>query len=197
MSIENDNSCPNPSVNPNGKGWLGKLPTIDEREILAYLLTRTSPPNSILHVGVGNSLFYQALGDRVKQGLTLDGLEADFSRSMGLPTVLANKYAIDSYANELTTPFDCIIDANIRSYSCCDAHFKVYMEFLATCLKPGGCILTSMQGLSYLKPISLTELGLQCPKYSIKRMRNVVSMLPHPVWLEYLKRRLRFCSPTD
>jgi hypothetical protein len=194
MNTTSDSCCPSTEVNARGKGWLGRAPTPDEREILSYLLKRRSLPQSILHIGVGNSLLYQALGDVVKQGLTLDGQEEEFSREMGLPTILANKYATETYSTELLPCFDCIVDVNIRSYACCDKHFRDYMLLLANRLSSNGVLLTSRRGLAYRKPTSLTELRQLCPQFHIKPLKNVILMLPIRLRGRYSFTRLLWFS---
>lgn len=170
--------CPNPRVDENGQGWLGKLPTEDERAIAHFLVRQNQSFSAILHVGVGNSLLFQLFGSKVRQGITLDGQEAHHSRTMGLPTILANKYAVSSYHHELSPPFDYVVDVNILSYACCDQHFLEYMELLRSCLSPHGVLLTSLLGLAYRKPTTLTELRQLCTNWTIGNRRNIVIMLP-------------------
>ena len=171
-------SCALEIINADGNGWLGKLPTPDEQEILAYLQKRRFPPSRILHVGLGNSLFFQALGSRVKQGITLDGKEAEFASGLGLATILANKYSVASYMSNILGAFDCVIDVNIYSYSCCDTHFRDYLDLLHANLLPHGVLLTSCRGLAYRKPITINDLRVLCPKWTIGVRGNIVALLP-------------------
>lgn len=170
--------CPSFEIHRDGQGWLGRVPTGDEQEILQFLLKRRRIPEAILHIGVGNSLFFQALGTSVRQGLTIDEKEAVFSRGLGLPTLLCNKYAVSSWKHNTIGPFDCIIDVNIRSYSCCDTHFFEYISALADNLSPRGVIITSRRGLSYLKPTTVLQLRQMFEDWSIAEHNNVVIMKP-------------------
>jgi hypothetical protein len=86
-------------------------------------LARHPPPQRILHVGVGNASLCQRFGFLVVQAPPLDSAEASNAEKVGLPTLICNKYDIASYAADLRAPFDCLVDVNIRSYSCCGLHF--------------------------------------------------------------------------
>lgn len=190
LTMSNEQKCPDPRVDENGQGWLGRQPTEDERSIAKFLVNYSDQFSAILHVGVGNSLLFQLLGKKVKQGITIDGKEANHSRTMGLPTILANKYAIPFYHAQLAQPFDCIVDVNIRSYSCCDHHFAEYMELMRSCLTPRGILLTSPAGLAYRQPTTLKQLSELCKTWTIGLKHNTIIMLPGRT----LKQTLRLAT---
>lgn len=171
-------SCPLEVINADGDGWLGKLPTPDEREILAHRQKRRSPPSHILHVGLASSFFLQALGNRVKQGIIIDSREADFASRLGLTAILANKYSVASYMSSVLGTFDCVIDVNTYLYSCCDTHFCDYLNLVHASLLPNGVLLTSKRGLAHRKPIIINELRALCPKWTIGVRGNIVALLP-------------------
>jgi hypothetical protein len=116
------------------------------------------------------------------QGITKDGGEAAHASSIGLDVIVCNKYDVESYAASLRSPFDCIVDVNIRSYACCDRHFRNYMESMLNVLTSDGILLTSVRGLNYLVPTSLRELQRLCPDWSIQHDDNVVVMHPGPAF---------------
>jgi hypothetical protein len=196
MESESDcRSCPE-NINDNSdQGWLGRAPTQDECEVVEWL-SRKQLPDSILHVGVGNSLFHEKWGSRVHQGLTRDGGEAMMARSKGLEVIVCNKYSVLSYNHLLKGPFDCIIDVNIRSYACCDAHFLEYMDCMRRNLTDRGSLITNQRGLNYLKPTSVKALRTLCPCWTISTDGNIVVMrrkrnvLLHSLeWLSSFVRR--------
>lgn len=169
--------CPFP-IEPNDNlGWIGREPTADEQEVVDWLKSRRLP-SRILHVGVGTALLWREFGDCVVQGLTKDGGESDNAQSLGLEAIVCNKYDLDSYRGRLRDPFDCIVDVNIRSYACCDRHFKEYMGAMLATLSPSGMLLTSRRGLDYLVPTSLSELRTLCPQWRVRTHGKVVVMRP-------------------
>jgi hypothetical protein len=176
MKIESSR-CSDVVVDPDGNGWLGKSTTPDEEEVSDWVARHPSLER-ILHVGVGNASLRQRFGIRVKQALTKDGAEARHAEKLGLTTLLCNKYDIASYAGDLRAPFDCIVDVNIRSYSCCDVHFREYMDLMRKSLEPKGVLLTNRRGLDYLRPTSTAELRSLCPEWTIRDKGNVVALYP-------------------
>jgi hypothetical protein len=169
--------CPAPLQPNNSIGWLGTAPTQDEQDVVEYM-RRRGVPRRICHVGVGNGLLWTVFGNRVAQALTKDGMEAENAREIGMDVILCNKYDVNSYSALLRSPFDCIVDVNIRSYACCDIHFMAYMQLMFESLSENGTILTSQAGLDYLKPTSMAELRRMFPSRSIVRDGNVVVIKP-------------------
>jgi hypothetical protein len=169
------NRCRDVVVDPDGTGWLGKPTTPDEQEVSDWLASHLSFVR-ILHVGVGNGSLRRRFGARVTQALTKDGAEARNAETLGLPTLVCNKYDIGSYAAELCGPFDCIVDVNIRSYACCDVHFREYMQLMRSSLSPDGVLLTNRRGLNYLVPTSAADLRKLCPDWTIQAKGNVLAL---------------------
>lgn len=170
-------NCPERISANSDNGWLGREPTVDEREVVAWL-KRQPRCSRILHIGVGGCLLAQEFGNLVVQGLSRDGGEVEHARSIGLEVLLCNKYDIDSYRSSLRTPFDLIVDVNIRSYACCDHHFQQFMRTMHDALGPGGLLVTSMLGLEYRIPTTLEELQDYCRDWRIRKIDNVVVMTP-------------------
>ena len=170
-------ACPVPVVENDDRGWLGREPTSDEQELVAWMKGH-GVPGRILHVGIGTALLSREFGTRVVQGLTRDGAEAENARGLGLDVILCNKYDVASYADALNSPFDCIVDVNIRSYACCDVHFREYMLQMLDSLAVEGRLLTSTRGLDYLVSTPIHELRRLCPEFTIRKWGNVVSMRP-------------------
>lgn len=172
-----DPACP-VRIEPNDdRGWLDRDPTVDEQEVVAHM-RQGATPRRILHVGIGGGYLTREFGANVIQGITKDGGELRHARSLGLDAILCNKYDVASYRDSLAAPFDCIVDVNIRSYSCCDTHFQEFMELMRASLGPGGALLTSRRGLDYLRPTPLGELERMCSAWAIAARGNVVLMRP-------------------
>jgi hypothetical protein len=165
--------CPVPFVVNEDRGWLDKEPTRDEQDVVSWMERRTLP-KTILHVGVGTGLLRRRFGARVRQGITKDGMEATEARSLGMEVILGNKYDVKSYRSSLLAPFDCCVDVNIRSYACCDSHFREYMDLIFESLAPGGTLLTAITGLDYLIPTSVRSLRVMFPNESVRVHGNVV-----------------------
>lgn len=175
-----DSGCPTP-LSPNSDlGWLGREPTVDEQEVVAWMKQRELP-SSICHVGVGTALLSRAFGPRVTLGITKDGAEAANARELGLKIILCNKYDVASYETFLEQRFDCIVDVNIRSYACCDLHFRAFMHKMRESLKPGGMLLTNTRGLDYRVPTSMDSLRELCPEWTIRAQGTIVMMRPGPL----------------
>jgi hypothetical protein len=174
-------ACPEVVVENSCQGWLGREPTLDEQEVVAWLRAHNRCRN-ILHVGVGASLLHASFGSGVRQGLTRDGGEAAAARAAGLPVVVCNKYAVSSYSDRIAGPFDCIVDVNIRSYACCDKHFLEYMDYMYSLLSPAGVLVTSRRGLDYLRPTSIAELRSLCHRWGVRSYGNVIVMRRQSRW---------------
>jgi hypothetical protein len=172
--------CPH-QLQPNDDlGWLGREPTLDEREIVEWLRRRRGP-SRILHVGIGNSLLSKEFGKNVAQAMTKDGAEARNAEALGVPAILCNKYDVGSYVERLLAPFDLIVDVNIRSYACCDRHFVEYLEEMLEALGPNGSLVTSRRGLEYLMPTSIDALKVLASSWSVRSEGNVVIMRPRVI----------------
>ena len=70
------------------------------------------------------------------------------------------------------------VDPNVRSYTCCTAHFVEFMYTMLAVLAPGGFLLTSKRGLEYLVPTTVKELAALCPAWTIRSHGPVVVMKP-------------------
>jgi hypothetical protein len=170
--------CPYPLEPNNNQGWLGREPTQDEIEVVEWLKRSSRVPRRILHIGVGTALLSREFGDRVAQGVTKDGAEAENARAVGLDVIVCNKYQVAVLKPLLKNPFDCIVDVNIRSYACCDSHFREFMDAMLVSLSRSGMLLTSRRGLEYLVPTSLADLRTLCPRWRVRAHGNVVVMRP-------------------
>ncbi len=189
--------CPEVIKENHDQGWLGREPTQDEQEVVSWMRSYNIR-GQILHVGVGTSLLHKSFGSMVSQGITRDGGEATAARSAGLDVVVCNKYAVPSYRDKILGPFDCIVDVNIRSYACCDAHFMEYMRFLLSLLSPQGVLVTSNRGLQYLHPTSIKALRSLFTDCAVRCHGNVVVMRLRSDWnrkLINLWRALRSLLP--
>ncbi len=170
-------TCPEHVVPNDNEGWLHREPTADEVEVAGWMRSKRGF-RKVLHVGVGNCLLTRRFGAAVAQGISKDGREVAHAATLGLDVLLCNKYNVVAYRERLRSPFDLVVDVNIRSYACCDSHFRDYMSLMLDALNSRGILVTSTRGLDYLIPTSIAELQRLCPEWKLKRRGNIVTMRP-------------------
>jgi hypothetical protein len=109
----------------------------------------------LLHVGIGNSAVYRAIGDQVSEfvGLTV-GLpeKINFEKTFGHPQHakihFANKHDPRNYGR-IVGPFAAIVDVNLKSFACCEQHFHDMMVLCVDGLASSGVIITAATGLEF------------------------------------------------
>lgn len=129
--------------------------TQGELASIEYLDINLKPGQSILHIGVGTSSIaerYSGITSFI-DGVTIAGKEKDLADSLNLENYncyMANKY---NYINMMEyisgQKYDYIIDVNLKSYTCCELHYKLYFNTLFSLLKKPGKILTAADGMSW------------------------------------------------
>lgn len=137
--------------------WESKATTCAEQAVIRYLCDR--PPlhreKKLLHVGIGNGALFAAVGEGLAAftGITISRPELDhfqrrFQRRPTVVTLLANKHDERSFAS-IGGRFDVIVDVNLKSFACCEKHFRRMMQYFAEALSPGGILITAQSGLDF------------------------------------------------
>lgn len=130
--------------------WENREPTDDEKRIANYLLRNNIVPNNLLHMGIGNNLFYSLFKNIQITGITLSLKEYEKAlhfRDKNYKIILFDKYNPNLF-NILDT-YDYIIDNNICSYRCCDQHAYAYLTIIVKKLKENGKIISEINGWNY------------------------------------------------
>ena len=131
--------------------------TLAEMAIISYLSHQPDlyANKSILHVGIGNGSMYSALHAHLAAyvGLTISlpekhEFQVRFTHAQNATVLLANKHDPRVYPT-IPGRFDLIVDVNLKSYACCEAHFQSMMRFYVERLRSGGQIITAETGLVF------------------------------------------------
>lgn len=163
-----------------GSVWESREPTDDEKRILNYLIKYNIKLDNVLHIGIGNNLFYHAFPEAKITGITLSLFEYEKAlhfKSKNYNVILFNKYH-PNLSNVLDT-YDFIIDNNICSYRCCDDHAYLYLKMIVSKLNKDGKILSDMAGWGYgfnsRPPLNIDEIcKFANAKYSIINNETIV-----------------------
>jgi hypothetical protein len=135
--------------------WSAKHTTPDQFRIenelgrLQYAGART------LHVGIGNSEFAARWHSEMAEilGITIAPMEKRHADGLSVPNYfcfLINKY--DPALACLTEGLDFIVDNNPSFAACCKFHFFTMWNSYRMLLKPGGMVLTDMEGMKWVIP---------------------------------------------
>jgi len=142
----------------NYEYWESRKTTIDEKEIIKFLKKKFNPvKKNFLHIGIGNSEFAKNFNkDNKITGITVSNNELSFAKSLKLQNY--KFYYCDKYTKHLSKitkskKFDFIIDANLKSYSCCQKSFDYMIKTLIASLNVNGCIFTSRKGMNWYKKL--------------------------------------------
>ena len=138
--------------------WESKNVTSDELDIIEFLEHNYNLNNKdILHIGIGNSYFSKKFPSSNNiYGITISNKEIEVANKLNLKNYYV--YFCDKYSKSfkeifINIKFDFIIDANLKSYSCCDNSFNFFIENLCNFLKKGGIIITSRKGMKWYKKL--------------------------------------------
>ena len=151
--------CSKPTfLNKKYSYWEKREITTDEQEILDKILLESDLKNkNILHVGIGNSLVAKKIDNSNNIiGITISHNEIDYAHSLEIQnykTIFCDKYSKNLAKLFSKQNFDLIIDPNLKSYSCCQDAFNFMMENFFNFLKPGGKIITSINGMKWYKSL--------------------------------------------
>ena len=141
--------------------WESNKVTSDEKCILNFLQDKISiNKKKILHVGIGNSYIEENLNNFYRiDGVSLSGSEiinAQKKKIKNYKIYFLNKFSKKTLFNKKLSHYDIIIDANLKSYACCNIAFNHLFKLYLKMLKPKGIILTGKNGMKWsriIKPV--------------------------------------------
>jgi hypothetical protein len=104
---------------------------------------------------VGNGELYAATRAQLGTytGVTISRPELDhfgkrFKDAANARTLLANKHD-ERLLPSIGGNFDLIVDVNLKSFACCERHFRTTMLFFAGSLTSRGKLITAQSGLEF------------------------------------------------
>ena len=141
--------------------WENKKETLDEIEILEFLNSNNSSNSSkILHIGIGNSYISSNLNKySLINGISISSNEILLAKKLNIKNYnvsFKNKYEFNTFYNFSDYKYDIIIDANIKSFACCENSFLHLLQQYFDILNFDGFIITSTRGMNWsrkVKPI--------------------------------------------
>ncbi len=137
--------------------WENRNQTTDEQDISQELTKKNIKNKNILHIGIGNSKFGIFFSKNNKVcGISISQNEIDFAKKLSLKKYdiyFIDKYSINFQHLLSNGPFDYIIDANLKSYTCCQKSFNFMLDNIFKLLKKGGQLITSRKGMKWSKKL--------------------------------------------
>ena len=138
--------------------WENKKETLDEIEILDFLNANNSSNSSkILHIGIGNSYIANNLNKySLINGISISSKEIRFAKNLNIKNYdvsFKNKYEFNTFHNFSNYKYDIIIDANIKSFACCENAFQHLMQQYFDILNFDGFIITSTKGMNWSRKV--------------------------------------------
>ena len=138
--------------------WENKKETLDEIEILDFLNSNHSSNSSkILHVGIGNSYIANNLNKySLINGISISSNEILFAKNLNIKNYnvyFKNKYEFNTFHNFSNYKYDIIIDANIKSFACCENAFQHVLQQYFDILNFDGFIITSTRGMNWSRKV--------------------------------------------
>ena len=138
--------------------WENKKETLDEIEILNFINSNNSSNSSkILHIGIGNSYISNNLNKySLINGISISSNEILFAKNLNIKNYnvsFKNKYEFNTFYNFSDYKYDIIIDANIKSFACCEKSFLHLMQQYFDILNFDGFIITNIRGMNWSRKI--------------------------------------------
>jgi hypothetical protein len=138
--------------------WENKKETLDEIEILNFINSNNSSNSSkILHIGIGNSYISSNLNKySLINGISISSNEILFAKNLNIKNYnvfFKNKYEFNTFYNFSKYKYDIIIDANIKSFACCEKSFLHLMQQYFDILNFDGFIITNIRGMNWSRKI--------------------------------------------
>ena len=138
--------------------WENKKETLDEIEILNFINSNNSSNSSkILHIGIGNSYISSNLNKySLINGISISSNEILFAKNLNIKNYnvsFKNKYEFNTFYNFSDYKYDIIIDANIKSFACCEKSFLHLMQQYFDILNFDGFIITNIRGMNWSRKI--------------------------------------------
>jgi len=137
--------------------WEARPTTCDEEAVITYLVA--SPGRyynkTLLHIGIGNGSLFASTGANLDAytGITiscpeLESFKDRFADKKNARAILANKHD-ERLFDLIGYSFDIIVDVNLKSFACCEKHFRSTMRYFGNCLTRGGMLITAERGLNF------------------------------------------------
>ena len=138
--------------------WENKKETLDEIEILNFINSNNSSNSSkILHIGIGNSYISSNLNKySLINGISISSNEILFAKNLNIKNYnvfFKNKYEFNTFYNFSNYKYDIIIDANIKSFACCEKAFQHLMQQYFEILNFDGFIITNTKGMNWSRNV--------------------------------------------
>jgi len=157
--------------------WENRETTSDEKTIIKYILDEKFYYNKkILHIGIGNSDIAKKIDiSNSITGITISNKEIHYGNSLKLNNYkifYCDKYSLEFKEIFKNDNFDLIIDINLKSYSCCNNAFIFMMDNIFKILKPGGKIITSINGMKWFKSLK-PKLSFSFKRLFYYKMKEV------------------------
>ncbi len=138
--------------------WEYKRETSDETNILKYIKENIiSNKSRILHIGIGNSYIANNINEyEIIDGITLSQNEiniANEQKKQNYNAFFQNKYSKNNIIGKALTNYDIIIDANLKSFSCCNEAFEYLFKLYSQILNKNGLIITGKKGMNWSRNV--------------------------------------------
>ena len=156
--------------------WEDKIETSDEVSILNYILKKKLSNNkNILHIGIGNSYIAENLVSyNLIDGITLSNNEikkGEVKKINNYNIYFQNKFSRETlFLNKLNS-YDIIIDANLKSFACCNIAFNELFYNYTTMLKKDGFIITSKKGMNWSRFVKPT-ISFSLKNFFYKKLKE-------------------------
>jgi hypothetical protein len=129
--------------------------TRSEQRVEDHLDEQDLNQRRLLHVGVGNSSLAQRLAASLSaiDGITIMANEKVRADQLGLKNyhvAMLNKFS-NALPGALPGGYDYIVDVNLSSFCCCRSHFHAMLTAYRTLLRPGGFLLTDLDGMLWIE----------------------------------------------
>ena len=140
----------------NYKYWENRSATTDEIDIVKYINKINNKKIKILHIGIGNSYFAKnILNFESIDGITISGSELNYAKELKINNYniyFVNKLSNNAFnQNKLLNSYDLIVDANIKSFSCCKVSFERLFRTYVSKLSEKGTIITGRRGMNWTR----------------------------------------------
>ena len=156
--------------------WENRKVTNDEIDIVEYLnLSHNNQNLDILHIGIGNSYLASKLHSfKEISGITISQneiLNASSKNISNYKVFFLNKYKVNSLDIFKNKKFDIIIDANMKSFSCCNKAFTNLFNQYASSLTINGYIISHINGMKWSRLVKPT-LAFSFKKFFYKKLKE-------------------------
>ena len=156
--------------------WEEREATSDEIYIVDFVnKNNLSQKKRVLHVGIGNSYVANKLLSYAQiDGITISNKEikkGKLSMLKNYECFFLNKYSNHKLFENKLNNYDIIIDANIKSFACCEKAFQNLFFKYTKMLNYQGMIVTGKKGMNwsrFVKPVNSFSLK----KFFYKKLKE-------------------------